>query len=335
MRVSRDGWGNTQSHAGQAGRSNEALKNIKGLLENAILLDTEVHEHHDNNRPNETIAFDHKLYSLGVEDDGNVGLYKITVEDTFQSKSEPNDFRFHNLHYLASVEKIATIDGSSSPGNNREPYTTDKPIVTTVNTVADLVEVVKKFDSEYKNQAASKVVDAEGKPLVVYHGTNEDSYWGERYERCWVDHLARMTGWNLSNRGLNGREIPEETFLLPDDVRWFLVMLGTNDLLQGCSSKETAERMYGFLEPMPADKLLLISPPPLRRGEWVEADELILESARLAEAYRTLAAELHIAFADASLWNIPLCFDGVHFTEEGHRLFAVGLYRYIKENKLC
>lgn len=166
-------------------------------------------------------------------------------------------------------------------------------------------------------------------------GYDPCSYLGGRYERCWVDHLAKMTGWNLSNRGLNGREIPEEAFLLPDDVRWFLVMLGTNDLLQGWSSEETAERMRCFLEPMPTEKLLLISPPPLTRGEWVAEDELVLESTRLAGEYRILAAELHIDFVDAAAWNIPLCFDGVHFTEEGHWLFAEGLYRYIKENKLC
>ena len=28
------------------------------------------------------------------------------------------------------------------------------------------------------------------------------------------------------------------------------------------------------------------------------------------------------AFADAGEWDIPLAFDGVHFTEEGHRRFA-------------
>ena len=166
-------------------------------------------------------------------------------------------------------------------------------------------------------------------------GYDPRSWFGERYERCWVDYLAEMTGWSISNRGLNGREIPEESLLLPEDVRLLFVMLGTNDLLQGCSAEEAAERMNDFLASMPAEKLCLIAPPPLARGEWVSEDGLVLESIRLAEHYRTLAGELGIAFVDASLWKIPLCFDGVHFTEEGHRRFAEGLYQYIKEKKLC
>ena len=45
-------------------------------------------------------------------------------------------------------------------------------------------------------------------------------------------------------------------------------------------------------------------------------------SAQLAGLYRTLAQDKAIAFADAGAWDIPLAFDGVHFTEEGHRRFA-------------
>ena len=36
-----------------------------------------------------------------------------------------------------------------------------------------------------------------------------------------------------------------------------------------------------------------------------------------------------VKFADARNWNIPLPFDGVHFTEEGHRIFAQRLYEYL------
>lgn len=37
---------------------------------------------------NDLIYFDHKLYSLGLSQDGSVGLYKITVEEYFQSRRE-------------------------------------------------------------------------------------------------------------------------------------------------------------------------------------------------------------------------------------------------------
>ena len=63
------------------------MTNIKGLVENAILLDSEVHEHHDNNAINDYIAFDHKFYALGENQSGIISLYRITVEEIFQSKS--------------------------------------------------------------------------------------------------------------------------------------------------------------------------------------------------------------------------------------------------------
>jgi len=166
-------------------------------------------------------------------------------------------------------------------------------------------------------------------------GYDPRSYFGERYERCWVDILAKMSGWKLVNRGLNGRTIPEGEVLIPDDTRLLMVMLGTNDLLQGCSAEEAAERMHDFLSSLPNDKLLLIAPVPLVRGEWVGDDELISESKRLAEACRGVAEELGIAFTNTADWGIPLCFDGVHFTEEGHRIFAEKLYHDIKEKELC
>ena len=36
-----------------------------------------------------------------------------------------------------------------------------------------------------------------------------------------------------------------------------------------------------------------------------------------------------ISFAEAEKWNVPLAFDGILFTEAGHRAFAEGLYTYL------
>ncbi|MDY3859279.1 MAG: lipase, partial [Candidatus Limivicinus sp.] len=58
--------------------------------------------------------------------------------------------------------------------------------------------------------------------------------------------------------------------------------------------------------------------------------ELIGQSVRLAEAYRALALRLGIGFADAGKWRISLCFDGVHFTEDGHRAFAGRLVKTLQ-----
>ena len=132
--------------------------------------------------------------------------------------------------------------------------------------------------------------------------------------------------------GANGREIPRNPYVLrllaehaPVDI--FLVMLGTNDLLQGASAKEAAARMEAFLNQLfPHCKhFLLVAPPPMKRGAWVPTDELVIESIRLADEYKLLAEKLNIPYIDTWHWNIELAFDGVHFTEAGHHTFAENL----------
>ena len=53
----------------------------------------------------------------------------------------------------------------------------------------------------------------------------------------------------------------------------------------------------------------------------------------LNRAYKALSQRLGVGFADAGEWNIPLTFDGVHFTEEGHNAFADGLINYLNKGE--
>jgi len=170
------------------------------------------------------------------------------------------------------------------------------------------------------------------------YGYDPRGFFGGRYEAGdrWVDLLAKQTGHNIINAGANGREIPRSTYALrllaePQEVDIFLVMLGTNDLLQGASAQETAARMECFLIPLlPCFmQIILVAPPPMKRGAWVPADELVVESIRLAEEYKLLAEKLNIPFIDTREWNIELTFDGVHFAEEGHHAFAKHLMEVI------
>ena len=163
------------------------------------------------------------------------------------------------------------------------------------------------------------------------YGYDPRGFFGDRYgaKDRWVDLLAKQTGHEVINAGANGREIPRNPNALrlltehaPVDI--FLVMLGTNDLLQGASAKEAAARMEAFLNQLfpHCKQFLLVAPPPMKRGAWVPSGELVAESIHLAEKYELLAQKLNIPFADTREWNIDLAFDGVHFTEEGHRVFA-------------
>ncbi len=170
------------------------------------------------------------------------------------------------------------------------------------------------------------------------YGYDPRGFFGDRYGAGdrWVDLLAKQTGHECINAGANGREIPRNPYALrlPTEqqaVDIFLVMLGTNDLLQGATAKEAAARMEFFLYQLPphCKQVLLVAPPPMKRGAWVPTDELVNESIQLAEEYKLLAEKLNIPFVDTRGWNIELTFDGVHFTEEGHRSFAAHLMEVI------
>jgi len=74
----------------------------------------------------------------------------------------------------------------------------------------------------------------------------------------------------------------------------------------------------------------LVAPPPMKRGAWVPTDALVTASICLAEEYKLLAKKLNIPFVDTRHWNIELTFDGVHFTEAGHRAFAANLGKELR-----
>ena len=171
------------------------------------------------------------------------------------------------------------------------------------------------------------------------YGYDPRGFFGDRYgaEDRWVDLLAKQTGHVCINASANGREIPRNPYALrllteQQEVDIFLVMLGTNDLLQGASTKEAATRMEIFLNPLlpHCKQILLVAPPPMKRGAWVSTDELVDESIQLAVEYKLLAEKLNIPFADARHWNIELTFGGVHFTEAGHHAFAEKLRKELR-----
>ena len=169
------------------------------------------------------------------------------------------------------------------------------------------------------------------------YGYDPRSFFGSRYPARyrWVDLLAEKLNCEAINAGENGREIPRQKDWVQNEFDLIVVMLGTNDLLQGNSAIAVAKRMETFLATMDSDisRILLVGPPPLRRGEWVPSQELIDASFALNSEYKALSNRLGVAFADAGEWNIPLTFDGVHFTEIGHMAFAEGLANYLNKGE--
>ncbi len=166
------------------------------------------------------------------------------------------------------------------------------------------------------------------------YGYDPRLWLGGRYDADsrWVDILAAETGWEICNMGLNGREIPVSAPAFPVDTGLLVLMLGTNDLLQGCSPEQAAGKLEHFLSGLwlKPDQILLIAPPPMILGEWVASQQLIDDSHTFAKCCQTLAEHLRIRFANAGKWDISLAYDGVHFTEQGHRAFAAKLLEVLR-----
>ena len=163
------------------------------------------------------------------------------------------------------------------------------------------------------------------------YGYDPRDYFGRSYDKPWPLLLAEKSNWKVQNLGENGREIPKFPVRFTENCALLIIMLGTNDLLQGNTVEVVKKRMEGFLLGLnqKESRILLIAPPPMKPGEWVQTLSLIESSNELSFAYQSLSQRLGVRFVNAGEWNITMAFDGVHFTEAGHRAFAEGLYQYL------
>lgn len=180
------------------------------------------------------------------------------------------------------------------------------------------------------------------------YGYDPRSYLGGRYPETvrWTA-LLEQQDWSVFNAGENGRSIPRREReidailhmiqqLKPDIVT---VMLGSNDVLQSpdLPADECADRMEYFLKTLlergPSCEYLLIAPPPMTFGAWVNDSKTVEVSRALREYYKVVARRLDIYFADSGTWGIDLTFDGVHFSEAGHLNFARKINQVLKNIK--
>lgn len=177
------------------------------------------------------------------------------------------------------------------------------------------------------------------------YGYDPRSYLGGRYlESVRWTVLLRGYGWDIINRGENDRSIPcgdgeikaAVQSLCREEADILTVMLGSNDLFQPSSpsARECAVRMERFLAALlhadgwdKSRKILLVAPPPMALGDWVQNEKTTAASRRLAECYENIAQLLGIGFADAGGWGVGLAYDGVHFSETGHLAFAEGIHQ--------
>ncbi|MEY8339062.1 GDSL-type esterase/lipase family protein [Lachnospiraceae bacterium 62-35] len=189
------------------------------------------------------------------------------------------------------------------------------------------------------------------------YGYDACSLFGDRLPRKerWTDILGDLSGWEIINEGMNGREIPTGYFLqrfwqilegyAPIDK--LFLMLGSNDILNGGYgdyhkvSKRMEELIQYILHSREGSKsvfsrcretaditiaqpqIILASPPQMRIGQEGSLGKQMEAAAEaLREEYCSLAKQYGLLYMDVGGWKIPLAYDGVHFTGDGHRLFA-------------
>ena len=172
------------------------------------------------------------------------------------------------------------------------------------------------------------------------YGYDPRSYIGSRYPED-VRWTGRLNGCEVVNCGVNGMTVPRTHrrqigLINANDPDLVTVMLGTNDLISGQTAEEITGRMESFLDSILAagKQVLIISPPILQYGEWVLDDEIVEESEALGGMYRELSGRKGCMFADAGEWDIDVTFDGVHFSPEGHAVFAQKLNEVLDDQTL-
>ena len=174
------------------------------------------------------------------------------------------------------------------------------------------------------------------------YGYDPRSYIGERLtkEQRWagIVDVALAGRAEVLEAGQNGRQIPgipgNEEFVKRftrvlgcGDI--FAVMLGTNDVLltNRPDAGKAIDRMTRLLDFLIEDSRLnhfdiIIIGPPLPSADYEELAPYRRECILMNEGYKALCSAKGIRFIDSGAWNVPMSYDGVHISVEGHKLFA-------------
>ena len=161
--VGNVGKNDTVSHAGREKISVRMLSEIKSIIGNAVLLDTEISVKDSSKKHNET-TFMHKLYAP-VTYNGQQYIAKVTVEE-YGAKAEGR--RFYNLRGI----KIDLAGGIPDANTSYDTV----PDTRSINSISDLHRFVKQFDKEFSPKPVnSLLLNEDGTPKMFYHGTRKEN----------------------------------------------------------------------------------------------------------------------------------------------------------------
>ena len=179
---------------------------------------------------------------------------------------------------------------------------------------------------------------------------------GGRYPEAqrWTNILMRSLGaeWTLEADGLNGRMIPDSPYMqgmlwdsvLRHEPDVLVIMLGSNDILSSRAEEpediltEISGKIESLMQYLAIQKkragldfqIMLCVPPKMHTGVM----RFDRTSGELPAVYRESAHRFAAHFIDASSWQVELTGDGVHFSEQGHKAFAVRMAQELKNHTL-
>ena len=161
INVSSVGIGDTISHSGKEKLSVLALNNIDIIIQNAILLDSEVST--QTGKKGANTIFMHKLY-VPTNIGGKSYISKVSVEE-YSSGNDTNK-RFYNLKEI----KISPALGGLSTNNTASTMRISDDNIS----ISELFDIVKTSDKNFSPKPVNPVfLNDDGTQIVVYHGTSE------------------------------------------------------------------------------------------------------------------------------------------------------------------
>ncbi|SDB18619.1 GDSL-type esterase/lipase family protein [Eubacterium oxidoreducens] len=194
------------------------------------------------------------------------------------------------------------------------------------------------------------------KKILLYGDSNTYGYdprgmLGMRYpkENIWPSILRRCLEdeYEIIEEGQNGRTLPRfergSAYLLHmihalEAGDYFVIMLGTNDILLTSHPQveEAKKRMDALLTWVQSElkevHTIVIGPVWITNAN----PELAIYHAASKEMnceFQSICKKRGVTFWNAGKWNIPLAYDGVHFSEEGHEIFAKKFLKELEKMK--
>lgn len=164
----------SKSRSSSAHIAVELVGNIDQIVQNAVYLDSSISVPSSKNKMPNT-AFMHHMYTV-ANYNGNSYLLKLYVEEAMDKKGREVFSRAYTLKNVQAVQIDAEKTGAtqSSVLSNEGGLTAGKAPARI--SVAELVDLVKAHDKEFTYNSSSKVVNEDGTPKVMYHGTSNGGF---------------------------------------------------------------------------------------------------------------------------------------------------------------